>query len=476
MTRFPPACVLQCHSVSAWLRPLQRGACLAALAVCLLAPRAWACDGAQAVQCARANASAALQRLDALADDSQLYQHVRRTPPGDEGAPLLEMGGGAVLQDYLARQVERVRQLAAQAQEHVEVLAGTAGPEDGPDPARAQMAYWQATLYELQRYTQARDDSGQAGVLHGLMVRAARLTPANCRQALAAERSPALGKDLFSRNRRLLDVRLYQICAEAQGARWLLRYMPLAQRFNRELAGRYPFAALGARDASVPTTLDFFASYARDRSALAEVLQGYDSRCLAPQRAFLAALDQAAVFLRPVIHLEVMFSARPEVSAGSEQLIGWQLFTPHGAVSWPERSPQTLRWALGEPLTLDLRWAEQSRWRPSVDPQQPALTVEGAVASFSQQGAWALLRLMDAHGMQAADPARTLLAFRVPLRPADGVPPAPPRVALLHVALALSTMDPRTGELQPLAWPRALPRTAPQDLSGLANETCINLP
>lgn len=220
MTRFPTACVLQCHTVSGWLPTLQAWACLAAAAVCLVVPRAWACDGAQAVQCARANASAALQRLDALADDSHLYQPVRLTPTGDENAPLLEMGRGSVLQDYLARQVERVQHLAAQAQEYVRVLAGIAAPNDVAEPARAQMAYWQATAEELHRYMQARDDSGQVGVLHGFMVRAAQLTPANCRQKLAAEASPAPGNDIFSHQRRLLGTRLHQICADVQAARW----------------------------------------------------------------------------------------------------------------------------------------------------------------------------------------------------------------------------------------------------------------
>jgi type VI secretion system protein ImpL len=468
--------------VDGWLRSLRRWAFLVTLPVCMAAPPAWACGDAQAAQCARANAIAALQRLDALADASHLYQPEMAMPAGGDDAPLLQLGSGPVLQDYLARQLDRVRFLAGQAQEFVALLASTGAEGDGPAAAGMQMAYWQATIHELQRHTQARDDGGQAGALQGLVVRAAELTPANCRQKLAAEPSPALGNDLFSRHRRLLGARLQQVCADAHAARWRERYIPLAQRFNRELAGRYPFAGLDAPDAPVPSTLDFFASYSRDRAALAAVLQGYGSRCLAQQRAFLAALDQAAGVLgaggpaRPVILLEVMFRARPEASPGSEQLIGWHLFTPHGAVDWPERSPQTLRWALGEPLTLDLRWAEQSRWRPSADAQQSALTVEGAVASFSQQGAWALLRLMDAHGTQATDLGRTMLAFRVPLSPADGAPPAQPRVALLHVGLALSTMDPRTRQPQPLAWPRALPRTAPQDLSGLATETCINLP
>ncbi len=235
---------------------------------------------------------------------------------GTDEAPLLQMGSQPVLQDYLVRHLDRVRFLAAQAQGFMELLASTSAVDDGSASPSAQLAYWQATADELNRYTRG-DDDGQVGGLHGFMARAAQLTPANCRQKLAADSPAVLGNDLFSRHRWRLGEMLQRLCADLQATRWHRLYQPLALRFNQDLAGRYPFAHAGAPEAAGSVVKDFLADYAGARDSLMGVLHGYGSRCLVPQRAFLESLDKVAGLvsaggsLRPVAASAPWPSAAP---------------------------------------------------------------------------------------------------------------------------------------------------------------------
>lgn len=299
MRHFLPVPALPRTEVNGWLRRLRRWAWTGAVPLCMAAPQASACSGVQSAQCARASASAELQRLDALADASRLYQPERAMPSGFSGtdeAPLLQMGSGPVLRDYLARQLDRVHFLAAQAQGLMELLASTSAVDDGSALPSEQLAYWRATVDELIRYTRG-DDGGQVGGLHGFMARAAQLTPANCRQKLAADSPAVLGNDLFSRHRRQLVEMLQRSCADLHAARWHRLYQPLALRFNQDLAGRYPFAPAGGREAAGSAMKDFFADYAGARDGLMGVLRGFGSRCLVPQRAFLESLDTIAAVM-----------------------------------------------------------------------------------------------------------------------------------------------------------------------------------
>jgi hypothetical protein len=97
-------------------------------------------------------------------------------------------------------------------------------------------------------------------------------------------------------------------------------------------------------------------------------------------------------------------------------------------------------------LQLDLTWATGSRWRPVADPNQADLTVNGTTASFSDAGAWSLLRLIQQHraavNPDPLDPGRVVLVFDLPtLAESAAAGPAARTNARPHVALTLSAKD-----------------------------------
>ena len=76
------------------------------------------------------------------------------------------------------------------------------------------------------------------------------MTYANCASLLAAYTSPEFGNDLFSDRRRKLERQVQLRCRDQRQAQAESVYDALATRFNRDLAGRYPFGEPGARDAA----------------------------------------------------------------------------------------------------------------------------------------------------------------------------------------------------------------------------------
>lgn len=250
-------------------------------------------------------------------------------------------------------------------------------------------------------------------------------------------------------------------------------YRPLAHRFNRELAGRYPFAALGERDASPDALKAYLVDYLAQREHLRGLLETNEKRFKAA-RQFLGQMDAVAAFFRSnlaqtpdsaPLKLRVHFNTLPALSRGANQIVSWSLSSSSLSAGYPNRRT-TLDWAWGQAVELQLTWANHSLWRPLADPAQTDLAVDGATASFSAAGPWALLRLIHTHRPNPA-PAPNLLGrgpiptvYRLPLigRGADAGTFKRGQ-ARVHVSLELS--DPTSSA--PLALPVTFPTSAPID-------------
>lgn len=429
---------------------------------------------ARITQCIRDYAADNLGHIDALAGVSRLYD----PSAGSDDASFFNLGSTPVTIDYLARQVSRSQVLAGYAAPFVSFLQNTDAVNDA-QRANAQTApYWNNTITELNRYVQFKEPAGQVAQLHNLFLKQfADLDNANCSETLAAYEPPAYSNDMFSQRRQHLEEQAQWRCTDSRKAQAYEAWRELSTRFNRELAGRYPFAEPGARDASPATVKAFFTDYAGQSAALRQSLAGLSGARWNAARRFLDQLDAVSAFFaanltagdlsRPV-KLNILFRAQPTASPGSEQVVSWSLSAGTQSTGYPNR-PNTLDWPYGQPLVLDLMWADRSLWRPAADLQQPGLQVDGASASFAAAGEWALLRLIDAHRPQTGqaadplDPSRVLLEFTVPVVAADNQPgKAATATARLYLALNLAGKDPKTQAPLALTLPAAFPRSAPQ--------------
>lgn len=199
---------------------------------------------------------------------------------------------------------------------------------------------------------------------------------------------------------------------QEEAARTFDRYRSLSSRFNVELAGRYPFGSPESAEVN-PVTLRLFLSdcapaLAELRAALAP---GKPGGWRNEARRFLAQMEQALPLLQALaaptgaLRVRVTFDQPRGRSGGTDQLVRWR-FTAgdrhldHPASEGRDAAP-ALVWSAGEPVAVNLHWADRSRFRPRPDPQAPDVAVDGAVAQVTLHGAWALLRLLE----RAADGA-----------------------------------------------------------------------
>lgn len=396
----------------------------------------------RAARCARGQALDQLKRARTLADASRVYD-----PAADGG-----LAPAPALSDWLARQAARVQVIAGYASQYLAFLKNSGGLE-------AEAAFWGGTVAELERFLQFKESNGQVAHLHELFGKTLTGEEAGCRKRLAAPQAE-YGDDLFSRLRRQRLEQARWECEERPNAAAFAAWRQLARRFNRELAGRYPFGPLEAADASPALAREFLRDYAASRESIGAAFEGLKPAQWAGARFFLERMDATVAFYRDTLlkepaaglRLALEFHARPGQSPGANQIVSWSLGNGVAAAAFPNRGA-ALDWTWDQPLELALTWASGSRWRPVADPARAQPTVDGAAARFRAEGPWALQRLLQRHrvGGDPLDPAYQLLAFDTPTQAG-----AERSTARAHLGLRLSPRE-GTAALRPPAPPQAAP-------------------
>lgn len=427
--------------------------------------------GTEVRQCARGFAADNLGGVDALADISRLY-----APPVAVGTDaMFTLGGLPVTRDFLARQVARAQVLAGYADPFLTLLSDTPGVDDAWRDTPQTAAFWGNTRDEIDRYTKGKEPAGQVANLDAYFItQLTGMTYANCASLLAAYTSPEFGNDLFSDRRRKLERQVQLRCRDQRQAQAESVYDALATRFNRDLAGRYPFGEPGARDAAPAAVRAFFLDYADQRESILAALNAMDGNRWRAAKGFVAELDTVAAFFAgnigapgemDVVGLTTVFPAEPARAIGGDQLLTWRLKVEDAESAFPN-GLKPLQWLPGDRLALHLRWAARSPWRPLSDPAQPELSAQDATATFSIEGPWALLRFIDTYRMpngRSAIPGQVLLGFRVSLQSVavgeDGKPAH--SEASVFMTWVLTMVDPKTQTEKTIALPVAFPRSAP---------------
>ncbi|GAB7536915.1 type VI secretion protein IcmF/TssM N-terminal domain-containing protein [Burkholderia sp. 3C] len=429
----------------------------------------------QITQCAHQFANSQLGRIAQLADQSQLYQPAFQPASSDPDASFFDLGSTAVITDTLSRQVSRVQVLVGYAQPVLNYLAQAEPGASNAGANTSNAAYWTHTANELTRYTQGKDPNSQPAVLDTLFMKLLpSLQNGNCGEQLAGYDAPTLGNDLFSSHRGQLMQSVQMRCKGERYAQAQNAWLPVASRFTRDLAGRYPFGSLDADDASLAAVKGFLVDYEGRRAALQKQVAGLKDPYWKNVRAFLAQLDQVDDFLAgnlvaagdgsASLSLNVNFRALHAGANGSNQIGEMNLMSGAKGITFPNGGA-SLDWQFGEPLVLDLSWAGLSLWRPSLAVSAPDLQVDGNTASFAAAGNWALLRLIERHRPVAdpasdpRDPARSLLQFDVPVL--DASKPGSPASDTAHVYIGIRMSNPAAGAAAPASAPASASSASP---------------
>ncbi len=431
----------------------------------------FAASAATIRQCARNFAAESLSRISALTDSSRLYLPT----PATGNDMLFDLGTLPILKEYLSRQVARAQVLAGYATPFMNLLQGSQSVSDAQRSVPQTATFWHNSIDELNRYTLGKEPTGQVANLDNyFMKQLADLSYSNCRKQLATYVSPEYGDDMFSERRRPLEQLVNQRCSNRRVATAMETYNALAQRFNSDLAGRYPFANIAdpaVPDARLAAVRSFFLDYDAQRAALGDAMADLTGERWRDAQQFVKTLDAISDFFRSnisapdaseAIRLSLVFRAQPKQSQGSEQIVAWLLSSGAKAAGFPNR-PTTLDWQAGQSLALDLTWASHSSWYPVAEKQQPDLVVEGNDATFVANGTWSLLRFIEAHRTQDDNGNKQLmLGFSVPQQ-SEVIPGKSDRSrAHLYLGLSLLGSDTKAGD-KVLKLPMHFPYKAPGD-------------
>jgi type VI secretion system protein ImpL len=345
------------------------------------------------------------------------------------------------------------------------------GAPSNPDDA-ALVKRWRSISTDLHNFAAKKAGNTPALLDDYIAVRAAKVTPADCREAeiRPAERA---ANGYFAERLKSISSEVYARCRVVAVNKAADRYNELARLFNQRLAGRYPFSTklrLGDVEADPEDVRRFYASFDDSKTLFAAVPENGAPGWFAPARKFIdemtsvrlffaAFLDPKKLMRLPEVDVETQFRVIEEREVGANQIINWSL-NIGGDVS-TSRDKKKLAWHPGTPVLLKLRWAADAPRVPVPMPDQRNVFINDREVVFEYANRWSLLSALaelrassnDLPG--GADQQPFTLALNVLTKPAAGGEPDPRHPSILFLRLSLSGSDG-----QPLELP-TFPPTAP---------------
>jgi type VI secretion system protein ImpL len=358
---------------------------------------------------------------------------------GSPGGSLRAFGAATpqALQSYLAAQSAAVADTAGTAASALDWLNAQKQPLE---PADSRLvARWRALSADLAQYRAKSPASAMVAVPSIIADQLDKLDVDNCSAALAQIDVPSVGDIVSNAGINLVSSAREQ-CFRLQMGDGMQAYEQIRSYFARYLAGRFPFAADAAAPAAdLRQTAAFVALLDKE---LADAQRGFTAaaavgRGRPDSMQFLTQLAHAKPWLDALVArgadgtlqgFEVSVEWRTDRAdeIGADQVIEWKLVSGGDQWTYPSSGAPPLRWKPGLPVSLSLRWAKDSPWRPMLDAAQPTLSSEQDVAAWNNGDAWSLLRLVRAHQLQSdtelvsastnaapAIPARLMLALPV---------------------------------------------------------------
>ncbi|WP_166220804.1 type VI secretion system protein [Pseudomonas atagonensis] len=280
---------------------------------------------------------------------------------------------------------------------------------------------------ELLKYKDSNPASSPAQIEQLVSRDFVEMDTASCVQVLQTA-NVAGGRGTLAMRAVELQQSAMQRCQFLQQQQAAAAWNELANYFNQYLADRFPFAnGVQAQDAD-PARVQHFLEVIDKRLPVAQaglVLSQTPERLAAED--FLNRLKQASGWLTPLfvrdksgilgVELDVRWRTDREEERGADQVIAWGLLAGSQQINYPVPAEQpNLRWIVGQPIRLTLRWARNGKERPVNDPLQPNLVVRDLEAGWEYGGPWSLLRLMRAHFSVQRQPSMDYTDFPLTLR------------------------------------------------------------
>lgn len=423
-----------------------------------------------------------LGRVDELLEQDGLY-----APRGGDfswwdGTPLVPhkvfgLAEPAGLVEYLADMRRRVGILAHDLAEPLVEFLYQPQIQDGGARVR-NLEKWAEILVQLDRYENAQPTSTPGMLEQFITETMPTISLATCTEVLGSQRLHVSGGYFSSRLSglgRMIELR----CGELLDERVVNNYQAIRAAFSENLAGVYPFAdgpqAIKGPQASLEAVRAFFRVYdGRAEEILPYLIQGrrYGT---AGEEAYWFLKDMAKVrtFLTPLLGsgalagrasyvLEPQFRVNRTEELGGNRIIEWSFDVADRHLDNFGKDTQ-IKWSVGEPVHVRLRWAKDSSTRPvDVRTGDAVIRSDDRSVTFGATNAWSLVSLIRQHGVRLSslrDSSARLphtLGFEIDERQAtvNGVEPETAETELVRVFISVAV----NGETQEEGKPAVLER------------------
>lgn len=305
------------------------------------------------------------------------------------------------------------------------------------------LSKWQRILTEVTKFNLQQADNTVSELERFITGPLMDVRFAGCVDTLGSSNLEGRSADFFLARITRLARTVRDRCLELAGIEAQTAYNAIADSFADTLSGRFPFTegpySGEAREASPAELIRFFQVYDRNVANARTALEQAEDLGLSRDRAlaFLTRMDRArAVFDpwlsatsgddTPVFDLAASFRVNRTRERGANQVIDWSLSSGADTTGLRQPGEGGLRWSLGDPISVELRWAADSIEVPAASARDQSARVAGRAVSLTYDNAWALFALLAQHRTSSEDfvdridPRPHTLRVVQPTRPADG--------------------------------------------------------
>lgn len=340
-------------------------------------------------------ALALLDRVNRTLDQGQPYQinaiYLNSWYDGAlDPAQLFGQSGNDGLGQYLSATRLEISTLARDvAAPVVEVMSRPVMATGAPPSA----ARWQKIASALDQYDASAPSSSLMSLEKFIREDIPKTTNTSC---FTVNSPGSYADDFFAARLAAIEEAVHHRCVTVAEERLLRGYRDLASFFNDRLAGRMPFSATDDGGAADPAAIrEFYAemdSYGHDVIQPVSALVGEHPQ-LQSASQFLQEMKAARPLLTYIasggsVALRPKFRVNRPNERNAASIIEWTLHVGDQTVS--SFSPKAVVWQLGDPVSLDLRWAKDGQVRPiqALGPLDGG--VQGLSATYKESGTWSV--------------------------------------------------------------------------------------
>ncbi len=363
-----------------------------------------------------------LERLDSILTAEAPYAIKDNSFDWWEGKNLAALEAFGVtnlteLKNYLELQRDRINYLAREFAGPLVFFLEQINKEGMPGNLPF-VTKWAGILNGLSGYERKAPGNGLVKLEYFIMNTLNEVTLATCQKYAGTVSELSVSQDYFVTILVDLEEKLHNRCVQLSGEVSVSNYSQLAQFFNANLAGRFPFVkevdetTLDANPEDIRSFFDMIdsqATYVKASLTQATNLGALGKNAL----VFIEQMEKVRNFFGdylapdstlpyPGFSFDVFFRVNKEREIRANEILDWELTTQDTTLTM--RSPSKVGyWKEGNPVNMTFRWALNSPLQPQVMEGTPNFDVQGENATFFYTGTWAFLRLLRQHQANPSD-------------------------------------------------------------------------